>query len=292
VLEGLSPYGTPTSRGRYLALSRSVCSGVPVARVDAATKGFVAAKDGTELGMATRTFPVEPILRKVSNARYEADKFIWIGSMNREVGVLHFWQQPPVSLDDVLAGKEYPVGATGATSDSATFTRVINQLLGAKLKVIPAYPGTQEVLLAVESGEIAGTAAVSWATLLKTRPHWISSGLAKVLMQMTVQRSAALPDVPTIKELVKNDLDRQVMDLILSCQDLGRPLILPPGVPPARVAALREAFDAVLRDPEALAEAKNTGLDLDVISGKEAAEMIARVLASPRNVIERARELY
>lgn len=252
----------------------------------------VAAKDGSELGMPERTLPTEPILRKNSLARYEADKFNWIGSMNREVGVLQFWQAKPTTLADVLSGMEYPVGATGATSDASTFYRVINHLLGARLKNIPAYPGAIETLQAMETGELAGTAAVSLATTLKARPDWLSSGKSKILMQMTLERSRHLPDVPCIKELVGNDLDREVIDLILSCQDLGRPLIAPPGAPPARVEALRQAFSRTVRDPEAVAEAQKINLDLDFIEGARAQEMIAKMVATPKRVVDRAREIF
>jgi tripartite-type tricarboxylate transporter receptor subunit TctC len=252
----------------------------------------VAAKDGTELGMPERTLPTEPILRKKSLAKFEADKFNWIGSMNKEVGVLQFWQATPTTLEDVLSGKPYPVGATGATSDSATFYRVINELLGANLQTIPAYPGAIETLTAMERGELAGSAAVSWATLSKARPDWVKTGKTKILMQMTLHRSPLLPDVPTIKELVKSELDKQVIDLILSCQDLGRPLVAPPGVPAERVEALRAAFTATLKDPEAIADAKRIKLDLDYIEGAQAQDMIARMVATPKHVVDRAREIY
>lgn len=252
----------------------------------------VAAKDGTELGMPERTLPTEPILRQNSHAKFEADKFNWIGSMNKEVGILQFWQATPINLQDVLSGKSYPVGATGATSDASTFYRVINHLLGAKLQNIPAYPGAVETLKAMETGELAGTAAVSWATLNKARPDWAQTGKISVLMQMTLQRSPLLPDVPTIRELVKDELDKKVIDLILSCQDLGRPLVAPPGVPAERVAALRRAFSATMMDPEALAEAKKINLDLDYIEGPQAQEMIAKMVATPKQIVDRAREIF
>jgi tripartite-type tricarboxylate transporter receptor subunit TctC len=252
----------------------------------------VAAKDGSELGMPERTLPTEPILRKNSHAKFEADKFNWIGSMNKEVGILQFWQATPTNLGDVLSGKSYPVGATGATSDAATFYRVINHLLGAKLQTIPAYPGAVETLQAMETGELSGTAAVSWATLSKARPDWAQTGKIKVLMQMTLQRSPLLPDVPTIRELVKEELDKQVIDLILSCQDLGRPLVAPPGVPSERVALLRTAFSATMKDPEVRAEAKRINLDLEYIEGPQAQEMIAKMVATPKHIVDRAREIY
>ena len=252
----------------------------------------VAAKDGSELGMPERTLPTEPILRRNSLAKFEADKFNWIGSMNKEVGILKFWQATPTTIDDVLSGKPYHVGATGATSDAATFYRVINHLLGAKLQTIPAYPGAVETLQAMETGELSGTAAVSWATLNKARPDWYRTGKIKVLMQMTIQRSPLLPDVPTIRELVKTELDRQVIDLILSCQDLGRPLVAPPGVPAERIKVLRAAFVATLKDPDALADAKRINLDLDYIDGALAQDMIAKMVATPGPIVERAREIY
>jgi tripartite-type tricarboxylate transporter receptor subunit TctC len=252
----------------------------------------VAPKDGSELGMPQRTFPIEPILRKESQARYEANKFNWIGSLNSDVGVLVFWQSPPTSLEDVLSGKPFPVGATGATSDSATFYRVINRLLGANLQVIPAYPSATATVQALESGELRGTAAVSLATLQYARADWISTGRVKMLMQMTVERSKLLPDVPSIKELVKDPLDRDVIDLILSCQDLGRPLIAPPGMAPERTKILRNALTATMNDPDAIADAKKMNLLLDYISGEQADDMVAKIFASRKEVIARARSVF
>jgi tripartite-type tricarboxylate transporter receptor subunit TctC len=251
----------------------------------------VAAKDGSELGMPQRTFPIEPILRKESQARYEANKFNWIGSLNSDVGVLVFWQTPPTLLDDVLSGKPYPVGATGATSDSATFYRVINRLLGANLQVIPAYPSATATVQALESGELRGTAAVSLATLQYAKSDWITTGRVKLLMQMTVARSKLLPDVPSIKELVKEPLDREVIDLILSCQDLGRPLIAPPGMSPERTKILRSALTSTMNDPEAIADAKKMSLLLDYIPGEMADEMLAKIFASRKEAIARAQSV-
>lgn len=252
----------------------------------------IAAKDGSELGMPQRTNPTESVLRETSQAKYEADKFAWIGSMNREIGVLQFWQSPPVSLQEVLSGREFHVGATGATSDSATFYRVINRLLGTNLKTIPAYGGAVETLVAMEKGELAGTAAVSYATTMRSRPDWFATGKSKIMMQMTLDRSKQLPDVPSLKELIKGDLDRQVIDLILSCQDLGRPLLAPPGVPADRIAMLRTAFERTVRDPDALEEAAKMKIDIDPIFGPEAQDMIARMVATPKPIVQRARQIF
>ncbi len=252
----------------------------------------VAPKDGSELGMPQRTFPVEPILRKESQARYEANKFNWIGSLNSDVGVLVFWQTPPTSLEDVLGGKPFPVGATGATSDSATFYRVINRLLGANLQVIPAYPSATATVQALESGELRGTAAVSLATLQYAKSDWITAGQVKLLMQMTVARSKLIPDVPSIKELVKDDLDREVIDLILSCQDLGRPLIAPPGMSAERTKILRGALTKTMNDAEAIADAKKMSLLLDYIPGEVADEMLVKIFSSRKEVIARAQSVF
>lgn len=252
----------------------------------------IAAKDGSELGMPQRTNPTEAILRETSQAKYQPDKFAWIGSMNREIGVLQFWQSPPVTLDEVLSGREFHVGATGATSDSATFYRVINRLLGTNLKTIPAYGGAVDTLLAMEKGELAGTAAVSLATTQRSRPDWISAGKTKIMIQMTLERSKQLPNVPSLKELIKSDLDRKVIDLILSCQDLGRPLVAPPGLAPARVEALRKAFAATVRDAEALGEAAKMKIDIDPILGPQAQDMIAKMVATPKPVVQRARQIF
>ena len=249
-----------------------------------------APRDGSEIGLILRGLPME--LRKDTNARFESDKFGWVGSMNKELSVFTFMQNPPIGLDDILKGKEVPVGATGAASDGAIFSHMMNKLLGTRLKIIPGYPGVVETLLAMEQGEITGTAAMTLSALRTQKPEWIATQRAKVLLQISVVRSAALPDVPAIKELVVSEEDRQVIDFILICQDLGRPLIAPPGLPAGRLETLRSAFLSTMNDSETKSDAAKLSFDLDFISGVEAQNMIAKLVTTPASILSKARELY
>ena len=249
-----------------------------------------APKDGSEIGVIPRALPTEPLLRKETNARFEPDKFNWIGSMNKEVAVLVFWQQPPVSLQDVLSGKEIPVGATGATSDGAMFSQTVNRLLGSRLKVIPAYPGVLESLLAMEKGEISGTAAVTWASLQTNKPDWISGNKAKVALQMSIERA---PDCRRAGDQGVGAFRARPPghrpDLL--CEDLGRPFLAPPGLPATRVGDSAPAFVASMNDP-AMTEAKKEHMDLNIIAGEQAQEIMANLVKTPEDVLQRAREIY
>ncbi len=144
----------------------------------------------------------------------------------------------------------------------------------------------------MEKGEISGTAAVTWASLQTNKPDWISGNKAKVALQMSIERAPELPDVPAIKELVQSERDRRVIDLIFSCQDLGRPFLAPPGLPATRVATLRQAFVASMNDPAMIAEAKKGQMDLNIITGEQAQEIMANLVKTPEDVLQRAREIY
>jgi tripartite-type tricarboxylate transporter receptor subunit TctC len=252
----------------------------------------VAPKDGSMIGFIPRGMVTEPLLKKDSLARFQSDKFNWIGSMNKEVAMLLFWQTPPITLQDVLSGKEFTVGTTGVTSDGAILARMVNSLLGARLKVIPSYSGVPDILLAMERGELAGTAAGTLGSLQTSRADWLSSGKAKIVLQLGVRRDDALPDVPAIREYARSDDDRAVIDLLFSTQELGRPIVAPPGLPAERVQALRQAFVATMKDPEIVADAAKTKVELHMLSGDEVQDMIGKLVSSPPKIIEHARAIY
>ena len=252
----------------------------------------VAPKDGSVVGFIPRGMATEPLLRKESLARFQPDKFNWVGSMNKEIAMLLFWQAPPITLQDVLSGKEFAVGTTGATSDGAMLARTVNNLLGARLKVIPAYSGVPDILLAMERGELAGTAAATLGSLSTSKADWLSSGKAKILLQLGARRDPALPDVPTIREYVKSEADRAVIDLFFSTQELGRPLVAPPGLPEARVHDLRQAFAHAMQDSELVADAAKSHVDLFVLSGDQVQEIIGRAVNASPQTIAHARKIY
>jgi hypothetical protein len=164
-------------------------------------------------------------------------------------------------------------------------------MLGAKLRVIKGYGSALEVNLAMEKGELQGRCGVSWSVLKNTRPEWIAEKKIDYLLQLSAEKDAELPDVPLIGEWVSDPTDRQALDLLLASPHMGIPFLAPPGLPPERVVALREAFDATMVDPELIAEAGRQRLDISPMSGNEMQALIKRLYDAPPSVVTRARAL-
>jgi hypothetical protein len=183
------------------------------------------------------------------------------------------------------------VGATSGRSSSREYPSLAKTVLGAKFRLVSGYPGAREIYLAIEKGEVQGSCGTSWAGIASLKQDWLRSGFAKPLSQ---QDGAGHPDlnkmgVPREPDFAKTPEDKQVLELVYGEQALGRPYVLPPGVPTDRVAALRKAFIAAMRDKDVQAEAKRVKLDLQADSGEELQKMLERMYATPKEIVERAR---
>jgi hypothetical protein len=183
--------------------------------------------------------------------------------------------------------RELVVGANPAGSDTVTYANLLKYLFGAKLKIVGGYPGSEDITLAMQRGEVEAIPYYSWASLQR-HADWLEEKKVNILLQSGFKKLPALPDVPLIGELAKSDEDRAILDLILGQGTFGRPYFMAPHVPPERVKALRAAFMATMADAEFLADAKKQKLDIDPISGEVMQEMIARVYKTPRDVVEKA----
>jgi tripartite-type tricarboxylate transporter receptor subunit TctC len=247
----------------------------------------IAPKDGTAIGTFGRGLAMEPLLGG-GGTRFDATRFTWLGSLNNEVSVCVSWHTSPVKTVDDLRSTELIVGGTGSGSDTDTFPVVLKNLLGLNMRLISGYPGGNDVLLAMERGEIDGRCGWSWATVMAVRPEWIEQDQVNVLVQMALEKHPALPEVPLVMDLARNDDERQAMELIFSRQVMGRPYAAPPDIPPARRDALRRALDAVVTDPEFLADAERIDLELNPVSGEEVEALVRRIYAASPAAVELA----
>src|SRR3954468_12733263 len=193
-----------------------------------------APKDGTEIAIVGRGVAMEPLLgAAASQAKFDSSKFAWLGSMNNEVSGFYIRQPGPAStLQQVLAGAPLKGGSTGIGGDQHAFTAALNALLGTKLKAIAGYPGTQEIMLAVERGELDGIVGYSWGVARSGNKSDLESGRLKIILQLALDKHKELAEVPIVTDLVRQPADRQVLDMIFSRQSMGRPLVAPPGLDP------------------------------------------------------------
>ena len=249
-----------------------------------------APRDGTAIG----TFAGGPVIEPLIGARnpgYDMSKFTWVGAVSKDVGVCLSYGTTPFKTVEDLRDKQMIVAGTGAGSDSDTYPIILNEVLKTKIKLITGYLGTKETIMAIETGEAHGRCSVAWSALKMARPDWLRDKKINVIMQFGLEKSRELPDVPLVLDLVKNPEDRQLMELLMGTMAVARPFMAPPGVPPARAALLRRAFDKTMTDAGFLAEAQQLQLDVEPTSGEEAQKVVQNMYATPKAVVERAKKL-
>jgi tripartite-type tricarboxylate transporter receptor subunit TctC len=252
-----------------------------------------APRDGSEIAMIGRGVAMEPLIGgAASQGKFDSRKLMWLGSMNNEVsGVFIRRGAPGANLQEMLAGARLQMGATGAGGDQQVFTFALNALLGTRLKPITGYPGTQEIMLAVDRGELDGIAGHSWGVARISSKDDLASGRLKLVMQLGLDKHKELADVPILTDFVRNAEDRAVLDLIFSRQAMGRPLVAPPGLDPRLAEALRRAFAEAMHDPQFIADGARMNLELEFIGGEKVQALVERLYQSPPAVVARAQAI-
>jgi tripartite-type tricarboxylate transporter receptor subunit TctC len=246
-----------------------------------------ATKDGTVLSSVNQTVATSQAIGD-EGIQYDARKFNWIGAPIVENRFLTVWSDTGVKTIDDATKKEVVIGAAGVTSISVIFPQVSNNLFGTKFRIIAGYPGANDILLAMERGEVDGIGASSaWSA---TRPDWLRDHRLNVLFQVGAKRAAEEPDAPLLTELAKNAEQRQVLEVISGEITMGYPILTTPGVPPDRVAALRKAFDETVEDQAFLADAAKAKLDINSVSGEELQDNVNRIVGVAPEIIEKVRD--
>jgi hypothetical protein len=244
--------------------------------------------DGTVIGASFNGMPTTPLLQP-TGVRFDPVKLLWIGSSNREAQVTYLWHTAPVDTFEDIRSKEIVVGAQAPGTTQYDYPMLVNHLFGFKFKVITGYESTPKIHLAMESGEVQGNGASNWSTLKALNASWIAEKKIKILAQWALRKHPDLTDVPMVLDLAKNDRDRQALLLALARLEFGRPFFLPPNVPADRVAALRLAFDATMKDKEFLADAEKVKIDIDPLSGEEVAALVEQVARTSPDTAARVR---
>jgi tripartite-type tricarboxylate transporter receptor subunit TctC len=243
----------------------------------------VAPKDGTVLGSLAQTFPLNSAVGGAGKVR--AADFHYIGRVTSSIDVAAALPSTGItSIADVRA-KTYTVGASGRGSTTDIYPRALNAYGGTKFKIVLGYKGTNDILLAMDRGEVDLDGAYGLPGLLATHPGWIDKGEAVVLYQVALKRHALLPNVPALPELALSDEGRAVLRTIAATAEIGRAIIVGPGVPPERLAALRAAFAAMIKDPAFIAICDKRHLMLDGGSGEEMDAIVKETFALPQPVL-------
>src|SRR5262245_17483795 len=245
----------------------------------------VAPRDGTAIGMVSRGM-TDAAIMKLRNVRFEPGRFKWIGSPEVNHRVMFVSAAAGIASVADLFERELIVGAPGGGQGVTAAPLLLKNLLGMKLKIVTGYRSPGEVVLAVTRGEV-GSLITTVGGPLSARRQWVTEGKMRVLFNMEPERVPWL-DAPTIFEFTRNEEQRQVLTFFAGNTRLGRPLMLPPEVPADRVALMRRAFDATMRDPAFVKEAESMGFEVSPQPGEVIAGLVAAALATPEEIVRKA----
>jgi tripartite-type tricarboxylate transporter receptor subunit TctC len=257
----------------------------------------IAKPDGLTIGMFQTHMYLQQMVQR-PEVKFEVRKFNWLGSQERGTMMLYIRNDAPFkSIDDTIKSKEPPkCGATGLSDQTTLFTRLLEETIGARFTRVLGYQGGSEVDLAMERNEIV-CRATRVTVHFSREPFltWDKKGFDRHLVQAGKKRDARLPDTPTIFELMDKyktpEVGRRFAQVLLAGDELGRPMVAPPGVPLERVKVLREAYSKALKDPELLDEVRKSRLDMEPISGQEIDDLYKDLMNQPPAVVELVKKL-
>jgi predicted outer membrane repeat protein len=220
-------------------------------------------------------------------AHFDPRRFEWIGSTDKQQAVCVTWVTSPIKTIADAQQRDVPVAATGISAGPGIYPKILNALLGTRFKIISGYD-TGSMRLALEKGEVDGICGLAWQTHKAISFDWIESKKLNVIVQLGLAKNPELPDVPLAIDLLNNPEDRKVLELIVLAQEFGRPFLAPPGVPADRIELYRKAFQAVLKDPQFLAESARQRLSIEPLDDRQIEALIAGAYAAPKPVRDRA----
>ena len=248
-----------------------------------------APRDGSVFGTFARGAAMEPLYDPKAMP-FDPKSLQWIGSVTNEVSTCAFWHTSGIQSWADMRQRPYTIGGTGASSDTDVFPKVIRNLFHLPLKLVTGFPGGQDVVLSLQRGEIDGRCGWSWSSLISRNRALYDSKQIIVPLQLGLRKHPDLPDVPLVMDLTSDPKVKAALRLIFARQAMARPFAAPAGIPPERLQALRDAFDATMRDPVFLHEAKTLELEIAPVKGVEIEQLIKEIYATPPDVVQLARD--
>jgi tripartite-type tricarboxylate transporter receptor subunit TctC len=246
----------------------------------------LAPKDGTVIGSIETAMPFEAFFNPDA-VRFDPLKFTWLIGLNSEITTCFVRSDSPIKSFSDLFTREAKFGATNSGATPVVEPRVANALLGAKIAIVSGYPGTQDIFLAIERGEVEGACGVGWTALNAAKADWVRDGKIRILAQNATKRHPAVRDVPLLLDFAKTDEQRQLLELLAAPQDMGRPILAPPDIPLERRDILRKALEETVADPAFLADATKAGLFINPVRGADIEAVLARIGKMDRALIAR-----
>jgi len=259
----------------------------------AATLFRVSAKDGTVIGAIFPGVIVGPLLEDRAQNLFDPNKFEYLATADSGVRVCITGANSKVKTFEDAQKQKTVIGASAAGGSTRDYAAFHKNAAGAQFDIVSGYKGTADILLAMERGEVDGLCGLDWTSLKSQRPDWLRDKTVNILVQDGIETEHELDalGVPSIWKFIAKESDKAPVELIVSQQVFGRPYVAPPGVPAEQVKMLRDAFEAVMKDEAFLADAKQGRLDIAPLRGEKVQEVVAKLYAAPKDVVQRAKQL-
>jgi tripartite-type tricarboxylate transporter receptor subunit TctC len=298
VILGTDPGGDYDQGGRLLAryLGRHVPGNPSVivqnmpgaASIVAANYLYnVAPRDGTAFGGFSRNIPSRAV-RGIKNFRADLRRFGWLGGTSLQHRLCVALTSSPVRTIDDLFTTSLTVGSNGPGSVLHIIPSALNNVIGTKFNIIQGYKGIADVTIALRRGEVDGVCHLADYFLEGSNRDLLTEGKIRILFNAEQMPLRDHPEISSVFDRIKNEADRQVVALLLSGTEFGRPYTFPPDVPADRLAAVRRAFAATVKDSEFLAAAEKQKLDMTYISPEAMERQVEALYALPKDILDRA----
>ncbi len=245
----------------------------------------VAAKDGSIFGTFSRSMGIAPLL---GQADFDSRQFTWLGSVTDDNTTCVMSSASPIKNWNDFLSKPSKLGGLGADADPDIWALLYKNVFGARLQLVTGYPGTNDVTLAMERGEVDGLCGLSWSTIKTRHQDWLTNHSVNIIVQAALKKEPEIASVPLATELATNPEQLQTIKLLLASQAMARPFAAPPGIPQSRKHALIAAFDATMIDRDFLAEAQKLNFEVHPVSAATIDSLLADVYATPKDVIAKA----
>ena len=261
-------------------------------QVAAAYVARVAPKDGTYIAAPYASQPLDPILEDATELNYDPSRVNYLGSAMSDDYLCVVRPDAPAATFDDMFKTQVIMGGVAANSDTGYLPIMLNNVLGTKFKVVFGYPGTREITMAIEKGEIHGMCGLGWTSLMSQYTDLLKNGEIKIVVQ---ENDKGLPElnkmgVPLTVSYAHDEQQRRILEIIYSQEVFARPYFVAAEVPADRLQILRRAFMETWRDPDLLADAANMNLDVGPTSGEEVQSLLQKIYASPPALLQSAKE--
>jgi tripartite-type tricarboxylate transporter receptor subunit TctC len=295
---GFSIYARVLSRhlGRFIPGNPTVVmKNMPGAGGATASSYFyrIAPKDGTVIGSVAPNAILGRLLDG-NVGQYDPTKFIYLAGAERGTRLcMTFAHSKTRTLEDALRQRTV-IGATSVGSPTREYAAMIKHATGVQFEIVSGYKGPPDLFLAMSRGEIDGVCGLDWTALKSQQPEWLRDGKLNILVQASIEPHPELAKlgVPVPWPYIRNDTDRRAVEVMVGFeQAFGKSYLVPPETPADRVAILRQAFAAVLKDKDFLAEAEKVRIEITAQSGEDVQRVVQNAYASTTAVIERLRKI-